>query len=142
MKYDLTNSIDANSSRLYLDKLVEEGAKVELKKIRENRTIDQNSYLHAVIGTFAINTGYTMEEAKLVFKRKYRNAYPEMVYEKNGEKFLLSTSIMDTKQISDFIDWIRNYAAIEASIYIPTAEEYKANWFNIDKEINKHKEYL
>jgi hypothetical protein len=142
MKYDLTNSIDANSAQLYLNKLIEEGAKIELKKIRGKRTLKQNSYFHVVITIFAMELGYTIEEAKTMLKRMYSNSEPSMVYQKKGYKFLRSTTTMDTKELTNFIEWIRNYAAIDAGIYIPTSEEYLINQYNIDKQIEQNKQYL
>ena len=142
MKYDLTNSIDAASAQLYLNKLIEEGAKVELKKIRGKRTLKQNSYFHVVITIFAMELGYTIEEAKTMLKRMYSNAETSMVYQKKGYKFLRSTTTMDTKELTYFIEWIRNYAATDAGIYIPTSEEYLINQYNIDKQIEQNKQYL
>jgi hypothetical protein len=142
MKYDFNNSIDATSAKLYLNKLIEEGAKVELKKIRGKRTLKQNSYFHVVITIFAMELGYTIEEAKTMLKRMYSNSEPSMVYQKKGYKFLRSTTTMDTKELTNFIEWIRNYAAIDAGIYIPTSEEYLINQYNIDKQIEQNKQYL
>lgn len=48
---------------------------------------------------------------------------------------------MNSQECSEFIEWVRNYSAQEG-LYIPDAEEYKLNKFNIDKEINNHKQYL
>ena len=64
-----------------------------------------------------------------------------MVYEKNGEKFLRKTSKLDNNDCSKFVEWIRNYSS-QQGLYIPDAEEYKTNKFNIDKEINNFKQYL
>jgi len=142
MKYDLRNTIEINQCELQLTKLIEEGAKIELKKIRGKRTLKQNSYFHVVITIFAMELGYTIEEAKTMLKRMYSNAEPSMVYQKKGYKFLRSTTTMDTKELTNFIEWIRNYAAIDAGIYIPTSEEYLINQYNIDKQIEQNKQYL
>jgi hypothetical protein len=142
MKYDLRNTIEINQCELQLTKLIEEGAKVELKKIRGKRTLKQNSYFHVVITIFAMELGYTIEEGKTMLKRMYSNAEPSMVYQKKGYKFLRSTTTMDTKELTNFIEWIRNYAAREAGIYIPTSEEYLINQYSIDKQIEQNKQYL
>ena len=86
--------------------------------------------------------GYTIVEAKTMLKRMYSNAEPSMVYQKKGYKFLRSTTTMNTKELTCFIEWIRNYAATEAGIYIPTSEEYLINQYNIDKQIEQNKQYL
>jgi hypothetical protein len=64
-----------------------------------------------------------------------------MIYEKKGEKHLKESKKLNNKECSEFVEWIRNYSA-QNGLYIPDAEEYKTNKFNIDKEINKNKEYL
>ena len=137
MFLDLNNAIDVKKAHSYLLKLLEGKNKIELRKIIPKRTLNLNKYLHICIDIFAIEFGWTASEAKLLLKR-YCNF---MVYEKNGTKFLKHTSKLDNKECSEFVEWIRNYSA-NKGLYIPDAEEYKTNKFEIDKEINKHKEYL
>ena len=137
MYLDLTNSLDVKKYENYSAKLLEGKCKVELRKIIPKRTINLNKYLHVCISIFAIEFGYTLEESKILLKRKC----DFMVYEKNGSKFLKQTSKFDNKECSEFVGWIRNYSA-DKGCYIPDADEYKLNQFNIDKEINKHKQYL
>jgi hypothetical protein len=60
---------------------------------------------------------------------------------KEDFKVVKQTRQMDTKQLTDFIDWIRTYSSMQGC-YIPTSEEYLMNRFEIDKEISKHKEFL
>ncbi len=136
MKYDLNNPVDLARFETKVLSLKLNKKKIELKEIRQNRTIKQNSYLHVVLSLYGIYSGYTLEEAKTLFKR-----LAGLIYEKDGNKFLKSTSDMDTKELTDFIEFIRSKASIEGC-YIPTSEEYLEHQFNIDKEINNHKNYL
>lgn len=126
MKYNLSIKDDINKVKLYINDLVKKGSKIEVKELREKRTISQNAYLHVCLTIFALETGYTLEEIKVVLKRDYG-----LYYEKNGKKFLKSTSKMDTKEMTDFIEYIRTKAGIEG-IYIPDADEYKCNWVYFD----------
>ncbi len=64
-----------------------------------------------------------------------------MTYQKNEKFYLKETKSMDTKEMTDFIDWIRNHSS-EEGCYIPTPEEYQTQQFEIDKEIERHKQYL
>lgn len=137
MKLDLQNPLDLQKFKTYANKLVNEKAKVELKKVSVKRSISLNSYLHVVITLFAIEYGYTLEEAKTLLKR----LCGFMVYEKNNEKFLRKTSKLNNSDCSKFVEFIRNYAS-QQGLYILDAEEYKTNKFNIDKEINNFKQYL
>ena len=137
MLLDLAIQEDLKKAELYFKTMVISKFKIELKRILPNRSISLNSYLHVCISLFSIEFGYTLEESKTLLKRKCSF----MIYEKNGLKFLKKTSTLNNKECSEFVEFIRTYAA-QQSLYIPDAVEYKTNKFNIDKEINKNKEYL
>ena len=137
MIYDTTNIVQSNDLKLKVKEYISKGYTVELKRKIKRRSIPLNSFLHVVISIFAIEYGYSLDEAKTLLKRKCSF----MVYEKNGMKFLKKTSKLDNLECSKFVDFIRNYAS-QQGLYILDAEEYKLKQFEIDKEINKHKEYL
>lgn len=136
MEYDLNHPVDLARFETRVLSLKLNKKRIELTEIRQNRTIKQNSYLHVVLSLYGIDSGYTLEEAKTLFKR-----LAGLVYEKDGNKFLKSTSDMDTKELTDFIEFIREKSSIEGC-YIPTSEEYLTNKYSIDKEIDNHKNYL
>jgi len=136
MKYNLNNSLELNQFTARSAKLVDLGAKVELKQIRAPKTVKQNRYLHVVIGLWAINYGYTLPEAKTLLKRK-----AGLYYTKGTNQFLMSTADLDSKELSNFIEVIRTSASLDGC-YIPTAEEYLLNKYSIDKEINTNNKYL
>ena len=142
MKFDLANTFEAAKCEVYFDKLKKIEAKIELKKIAKKRSISQNSYFHVVVSIYAINLGYTLDEAKMLLKRMYAKVCKALIYEKKGNKFYLSTSSMNSKELTEFIDWIRTHSAKDCGVYIPTSEEYLINCYAIDKEINQNKEYL
>ena len=137
MLLDLNINEDLKKAELYFKTMVVSKFKIELKRILPNRSISINSYLHVCISLFSIEFGYTLEESKTLLKRKCSF----MIYEKNGLKFLKKTRELNNQECSEFVEFIRNYAA-QHNLYIPDADEYKTNKFNIDKEINKNKEYL
>lgn len=137
MKLDLSKSFDLNRAKLYFKKLSEEGKQIELKEVRKVRTLSQNRYCHVCICLFAIEFGYSAEEAKTHLKRECES----MRYQKGNEVFLRRTRDMDTKELTIFIEWIRTYAS-KQSCYIPGADEYLAQQFEIDKEIDRNKEHL
>jgi len=137
MLLDLSKTIDNKKFRDYANLLISKEYKVSLQKIIPKRTIQQNKYLHVCITLFAIEFGYTLEESKTLLKR----LCDFMKYEKNGNKFLKKTSLLDSSELTKFIEWIRNYAGVNG-LYIPTSEEYISNRFEIDKEIEKSKQYL
>ena len=137
MQLDLSNKLDVKKAENYFYKLLESESKIELKKIQEKRTVNLNSYLHVCITLYAIEFGYSLYEAKVFLKRECGF----MVYEKNGTKYLKETSKLDNVECSKFVEWIRNFSS-HNGCYIPDPEEYKANKFSIDKEINNYKQFL
>jgi hypothetical protein len=137
MKFDLNNTLERNKYDTYSNKLKLANNKVELKKLGGKRSISINSYLHVCISIYSIEFGYTLAESKVMLKRECGF----MVYEKKGLKFLIETSKQTNEECSKFVEFIRNYSA-KQGLYIPDADEYKNNRFEIDKEIDKYKTHL
>jgi len=137
MIYDLSNNIDKNKASFKLDELIKSSKVIELTEKRKKRTISQNSYLHVAISLLAIDTGYTLEEIKTVLKRECIF----MRYKKESNVFLKRTRDLDTKELTDFIEFIIDYAG-KLGIYIPSSEEYLINQIEINKEIQYNKQYL
>ena len=137
MIYDLSNNIDKNKAAFKLDELIKSGKVIELTEKQKKRSIRQNSYLHVAITLFAIEVGYNLEEAKTTLKRECKF----MRYSKDGNVFLKRTRDLTTKELTDFIEFILNFAG-EQGIYIPTSEEYIQNYIEIDKTIAHNKIYL
>ena len=137
MKLDLSNPIDQNKAVTYITSLIEGEKLIELKEIRKVRTLKQNSYLHICITLYAIHFGNTLEEGKTDLKRECSF----MRYTKNGNIYLKSTAKLDTKELTDFIEWVRNYSS-QNGCYLPTSSEYLEQKFSIDREIDYNKKYL
>ena len=64
-----------------------------------------------------------------------------MRYIKDGSIFLKRTRDLNTKELTDFIEFIIEFCGVQG-IYIPTPEEYIINQIEIDKTISKQKQYL
>ena len=137
MILDLSEEHDKQAYKDYCNKLLNKSAKVEIKEIKNKRTLSQNAYLHVIITLYAIEIGFTIEEAKTNLKRQCNF----MTYIKNDMPYLKRTRDLDTKQLTEFIDWIRNYAG-QIGIYLPSPEGYLISKYQIDKEIDRHKEFL
>lgn len=65
MIYDLKNEYQIPKFKEYVNKLFKERAVVEVKKKLPNRTLAQNSYLHLLLGTLAVNTVAASMKQKL-----------------------------------------------------------------------------
>lgn len=138
MKYKTVDQAQADEAFEYLTKLVGQDAVVEVKKINPNRSLNQNSYYHLLLGIFGLEFGWSIEEAKVLHKREVS---PQIfVYEKNGVKFLRSSASLDTKQMSDAIEQFKKYAA-EGGLYLPDANDNEKLLFYSNK-IEQQSKYL
>lgn len=143
MKYNLADNLDKQKAIAKFKKLLDDKKRVEIKELKPRRTLSQNAYLHVCIQLYALEIGLRTEEAKIQLKR----ICPFMRYEMHDKKggshvFLKQTSIMDSKEIGEFIEWIRTHAVQELGAYIPTAEEYRERRESIDRTIDQNKEHL
>jgi hypothetical protein len=135
MKYDRSNTFEENKLQARIEATKDKV--VEFKEVRQKRSLSQNAYLHVCVTLYAIEFGSTLNEAKTDLKR----ACSFMRYEKNGKVYLKETSKMDSKELTDFIDWLRTYSA-QKGCYIPSSEEYLSNRIAIDNQIETNKQYL
>ena len=134
MIYDLKNHIDRQRAQKRFDELMSEETKIELSK-KKKRSVRQNAYLHLIIGYFAIETGYTLIEAKQI----YKNVSPEIFeYENKGVNFIRSSADLSTSEMSKSIDKFRNEASSIAGVYLPEANENKF-LEEIEAEVAKNK---
>lgn len=136
MLYDLRTKYEQEKAVTYLNKLIEGKKAIELKQRMKKRTIHQNSYIHVLFGLFGAETGLTMEEAKIALKREYK----VLTYEKNMQKFLRSTADLSKEEMMLFISWIIEFSGMQG-IHLPSPEEYINNQIEIEKELDKVKQY-
>lgn len=138
MKYNLAITSESIKAQNRLDRLKVNKSVVEIKRINPNRTLNQNSYLHLILGYYGLQVGYTLEEAKIVYKREIN---PDIyVYEKNGKKFMRSSADLDVEEMAKTIDKLHRYAA-EQGFPLPQATDQE--WLRqIENEIELSKGYL
>lgn len=145
MVYDTSNPLDKANFLLRAKKLADKGAIIELTEKKPRRTLSQNSYLHVTIAYFASQYGCTTEWAKQRYFKQLVN--PELfVREKDDEflgrvKYLRSSADLDVSEMSLAIDRWRNWCSMEASIYIPSADEAILIQ-QMEVEINRNKAFL
>lgn len=145
MIYDTSNPLDKANFLLRAKKLADKGAIIELTEKKPRRTLSQNSYLHVTIAYFASQYGCTTEWAKQRYFKQLVN--PELfVREKDDEflgrvKYLRSSADLDVSEMSLAIDRWRNWCSMEASIYIPSADEAILIQ-QMEAEVNRNKAFL
>ena len=138
MRFTLPNEL--TKAKDYLDSLA---GVIEVIKKHPPRSLKQNAYLHVCITVFAIEVGMTLEEAKQYLKSRcgFMTYERSMKIEDYDIIFYKSTAGMNSKELTDFIEWIRNYAGTHG-INIESPEYYLRNWDEYEKYVERNKTYL
>lgn len=115
MRFDLSKEL--NQATEHINKLSIHGKKIDIKVIRGNRSLKQNSYFHGIIcTTFGLEFGLTIEESKEIFRGLF------LRYDKKGKTFHKSTTALNTKEFEDLNEKCRKFAA-DQGCFIPLPNE-------------------
>lgn len=137
MKFNLAVPYEAKQADGYLKRLHEKKNVVEVKKVSLKRSLSQNSYLHLLIGAFGNHFGYTLEEAKLIYKELNADTYR---YRKKGRTFWRSSADLSKEEMAKTIDAFMQKSA-EAGYPLPLATDQE--WLRqIENEIERSKYYM
>ena len=145
MIYNTANPLDKANFLLRANKLAESGKIVELTEKKPRRSLPQNKYLHVILAYFGTQTGNTLEWVKQQYYKKLVN--PDLFIREKEDKYLgkikvlRSSADLDTSEFSLSIERFRNWAAQEAGIYIPSADEAILIQ-QMEIEIERSKEFL
>jgi len=145
MIYDLRSPYDKQKFKEKVNMLFDEGAVVEVIKKNPKRSLQQNAYLHVLLGYFASEFGYTLEEVKYdIFKRKCnKDLFEHQRLNKRGvmTTYIRSSAELDTAQMTTAIERFRNYSAAVCGLYLPEPHEHEAILF-AQKQMELYKEYM
>lgn len=145
MIYNTSNPLDKANFLLRAKKLAESGVIVDLIEKKPRRSLPQNKYLHVILAYFGTQTGNTTEWVKQQYYKKLVN--PDLFIREKKDKYLgkikvlRSSADLDTAEMSLSIERFRNWAAQEAGIYIPSADEAILIQ-QMEIEIERNKEFL
>jgi len=120
MIYDLSQKVNIDRALMQFESLARNKKIINIVEVKPRRSYSQNRYLHLMLGFFAMETGYTIEEAKQIYKRLNGEIYR---YKKGKEFFLKSSADLDTKEMAQSVDKFRDYCVQEAGFYIPEPNE-------------------
>ncbi len=137
MKYNLAEKAEADAAFQYLTDLVGKDAVAEVIKVSPKRSLNQNNYLHLLLGAFGIHFGYTIDEAKLLYKELNKDIYAYK--HPKGRTFYRSSADLDTAEMTKSIDRFRE-ASDKQGCPLPTATDQ--GWLRaIENDIEKHYQY-
>lgn len=145
MKYDTGNAADVERLRKDMERAIAGGGIVELTRKRPQRTLPQNRYLHVILGYFAAEYGESLEYVKEKFFKEVCNR--DLFYELKDDRILgytervKSTADLTTEEMSLAIERFRDFAAMQAGIYIPSSDEHRLLEL-AELEADRNREYL
>lgn len=145
MTYNLSSPLDEQNARTRLELLVKRGSVVELTEKKPKRSLSQNAYLHLLLGYFASQTGNTLEWVKQQYYKKLCN--PDIFIGEREDRFLgrvkyvRSSADLRTDELSLTVERFRNWAAVEAGIYLPEPTN-EAEIAALAVEVERYKTYL
>lgn len=91
---------------------------------RPQRSLQQNAYFHGIVlKTLSDHFGYTIREMKQILAYEF---YPEYITQLGTTEIIKipgSTSNMNTKQMTELIDQVRQWAQDEHDVFIPAPNE-------------------
>lgn len=121
MTYDLRRDIDRQRFASRVAQLTDKGAVVDLTE-KMQRTRGQNSYLHALLGVLALDTGNTLDYCKEVYFKRLANKDLFVTVRRDqyaGEVEILRSSTDLTKEeMSLAIDRFKRWAT-DQGFYMP-----------------------
>lgn len=117
MKYDLASPHELESAFDYLTKLSAKEAEVEVKRVQPGRSLNQNNFLHLILTAFGMHFGYTLEEAKQVYKQLNKDIYE---YKRKGRVFYRSSADLNKEEMAQTIDRFMQ-ASAEQGCELPMA---------------------
>lgn len=116
---------------------------VELREVKPQRSLAQNRYLWLILSYFGLNTGYTKDEAEVIYKRVCRDTYERSLTTPTGEVITKQrhTYELSTDEMSASIDRFRDYASLHAGVYLPTPDDMRM-LEQIELEVERGAQYL
>lgn len=145
MIYNLNNPWEVQSLREYMNKLVLKGGLVEVKRKAPQRSLNQNRYLHLILGFFGCEYGLSLDETKVdIFKRECnRDLFEREAVNKHGKtvKYLRSSADLNSAEMTLAIERFRNWSASVAGIYLPSPNEEQFLAY-CEQEIERNKEFI
>lgn len=107
MKYNLFLSHDIAEAQKLLAQLTIDKKIVDIKEVKPKRSLNQNAFLHLLISAFGAHFGWSLEEAKSLYKRLPGNKelYIKQ-FDDKGVKFEYerSSAALDKDEMTKSID--------------------------------------
>lgn len=141
MKLNLAITNDVAEAQRFLAQLTVDKKIIEIKEVKPRRSLNQNAYLHLLLGAFGQFFGYTLEEAKIIYKQLNKGIY-EYTKDIRGKTmtFVRSSADLSKEEMTQSIETLREWSE-KAGYPLPTATDQE--WLRqIENEIERNERYL
>lgn len=143
MTYDLSNDFHRKQFLARCDNLLAKGSCVELREMT-GRSLNQNRYLHLIIGAVAIETGNDLAYTKEMYFKRLVN--PDLFVVKKDDRFVGETDVLRSSRditredMSTAIDRFKKWAA-ENGMFLPEPGDTQ-RLLDIEIEMGRMRNYL
>ena len=145
MLFNLNNPYERDKYKEYCNEQYKKGGIVEVKRKQMSRTMAQNSYLHLLLGFFASEFGYTLDEVKFDIYKKLCNSdiFIRKRINKRGEEvsYVRSSTELDMVEMTQSIERFRNYSSAVCGLYLPAANENEGLVAAM-QQVEKYQEFM
>ncbi|MCK5604496.1 hypothetical protein KAR91_21580 [Candidatus Pacearchaeota archaeon] len=95
---------------------------VDIKPYKKNRSLSQNKLYFLWLNTIGNDIGYTTDELHAIMADKF---LPDEIVEYGGKQIKKdkSTSRLNTKEFTEYLEKIDRFAAAELGIVLPSPED-------------------
>ena len=103
--------------------------RVTIKEYRKKRSNEQNNYYHAVpVPMISNHIGQTIETTKEYLAGEFTGWIDFTIGDRNMSRPVKTSSQMDTKEMTDFIEFIQWWASSTLNMYIPSPNEWDGEY--------------
>jgi len=95
---------------------------VVIKPYKRNRSLQQNARLHKIIGECSKESGYTIDEMKMEFKKELLPPIGHFDYKGHKCPVFKSTKDMKVDELNEFMEQVENLAAKWYGVRLPHGE--------------------
>jgi hypothetical protein len=135
MNFKITYQADKVKVIAYIEKLTEgKTYSVSISQKREVRTLPQNKLYWLWMRCISDETGNDKDDLHEFFKTKFLGSVPTQVLNEVFDK-PRSTTKLNTKQFTNYLDLIQSFASAELGIILPNPEDlYFADFYERYKD--------
>lgn len=137
MLLKILQPIDKQKVIDYIKKLPEgKSYTVEIKVKRKQRSTDQNRLYWLWLNCMMAETGEHKDRLHEFFKQHFLGMDEHWAFDKYQVIVPRSTSTLDTKQMTDYLERVQQFAATELGIVLPSPEDLQ--WAEFEAQYSQY----